>query len=325
MKKIFLTFFITALLLSGCSSPTTASKAKGNFSATGKGYGGDITVTIDVDGDKITNVTIEGEKETPDIGTLAIDEMPERIKSANTWDVDVVSGATITSTTIKKLTKEAMTQAGLIEEEVGACVGGDMSVDSINEFLNSSVDMGPGSYSNAIAIIPINHVNGPRDEHDFYAFVNFKYVARNYIKYQITYLSCTCRSAAVNYWMTAYVELTLPESKDIKDAKVRTLSFDYDAEQEYLAGYWGDSNPTPAGASYEDFKEQYIPFFIDKDYNYISTLSTTDDISVEDYTAGEGRENLSIDFFTGSSVSTNNIIRMLNALYEYHGTDEYFN
>ena len=72
------------------------------------------------------------------------------------------------------------------------------------------------------------------------------------------------------------------------------------------------------------FKEEYIPFFIDKDYAYIKTLSTVDDIDAADYSAGEGRESLTLDTFTGSSVSTNNIIRMLNALMEYHGTDEYF-
>lgn len=323
-KKVSLVFLAVFFVLSGCSSPATSGSTSGSYSATGKGYGGEVTVTLDVEGDKITNVTIVGDGETEGIGSKAVEEMPELIKAANSWDVDVVSGATITSTTIKKLAKEAMTEAGLLKEEAAAC-NGDISVDSINEFLNTSADMGPGTTSNAVAIIPFSHINGPRDEHEFYAFVNFKYVARNYIKYQITYLSCTCRSAAVNYWMTAYVELTLPESKNIKDSKIRTLSFDYDAEEDYLAGYWGDSNPTPAGATYEDFKAEYIPFFINKDFDYISTLSTTDDISAEDYTEGEGRDNLSIDFFTGSSVSTNNIIRMLNALYAYHATDEYFN
>ncbi len=63
--------------------------------------------------------------------------------------------------------------------------------------------MGEGSMANVVAVVPISHINGPREETDFYAFVNFKYKARNYIKYQITYyLSCTCRSADVNYWMT---------------------------------------------------------------------------------------------------------------------------
>lgn len=201
---------------------------------------------------------------------------------------------------------------------------GEINLDAINEYLNTSADMGEGSTANAVAVIPINHVNGPRDETNFYAFVNFKYAARNYIKYQITYLSCTCRAANVNYWMTAYVELTLPESKKIEDSEVRYLSFDYDYDGHYLGGFWGDSNPTPSGATYEMFKAEYIPYFIGKNYSYISTLNFVEDIAATDYSAGEGRENLTLDTFSGSSVSTNNIIRMLNALYKYHAEDEYF-
>ncbi len=324
MKKIFTLISVLCLLtLTGC-----AKSNEQTVSATAKGYGGDITVTLTVKDDKITDVKIVGDGETKDVGSKAVEQMPEQILSAQTYDVDGVSGATISSTSIKKATKEAMTAAGLLATEEGssACgIDGSLDLDAINEFLNTSADMGEGSIANAVAIIPINHINGPRDEHDFYAFVNFKYKARNYIKYQITYLSCTCRSADVNYWMTAYVELTLPDSGNIEDSKIRTLSFDYDAEGHYLAGFWGDSNPTPAGNTYEEFKEQYIPFFVGKDYAYIKTLDVVEDIDPALYAEGEGRENLTLDTFTGSSVSTNNIIRMLNALYEYHATDSYFN
>lgn len=324
MKKLFTLISVLCLLtLTGC-----AKSNEQTVSATAKGYGGDITVTLTVKDDKITDVKIVGDGETKDVGSKAVEQMPEQILSAQTYDVDGVSGATISSTSIKKATKEAMTAAGLLETEEGssACgIDGSLDLDAINEFLNTSADMGEGSIANAVAIIPINHINGPRDEHDFYAFVNFKYKARNYIKYQITYLSCTCRSADVNYWMTAYVELTLPDSGNIEDSKIRTLSFDYDAEGHYLAGFWGDSNPTPAGNTYEEFKEQYIPFFVGKDYAYIKTLDVVEDIDPALYAEGEGRENLTLDTFTGSSVSTNNIIRMLNALYEYHATDSYFN
>lgn len=91
---------------------------------------------------------------------------------------------------------------------------------------------------------------------------------------------------------------SLPESKKLDDAQVRFLSFDRDSADKYTAGFWGDSNPTPAGATYDMFKAEYIPYFIDKDYAYIKTLSTVDDIAAEDYTAGEGREGLTLDTFT---------------------------
>ena len=125
--------------------------------------------------------------------------------------------------------------------EGGTCSFENMTLEEVNKFLNESADLGEGSVGNVVAVVPINHVDGPRNETNFYAFVNFKYVARNYIKYQITYLSCTCRSADVNYWQTAYVELTLPDSKDIKDSEVRFLSFDQDSAGHYLGGFWGDS------------------------------------------------------------------------------------
>ena len=323
MKKR-LTLLICGVMLFGCSTNGDASTK--TFTAKEKGYGGDITVTVDVKENKIVGVKIVGDGETEGIGTKAVEDMPKMIQDGNTYDVDVVSGATITSTAIKKATKAAMTEAGMLESSVGACSPeGEMTLESINEFLNNTVDIGAGTIANAVAIIPIDHVNGPREEYNFYAFVNFKYKARNYIKYQITYLSCTCRSADVNYWMGAYVELTLPESGKIEDAEIRTFSYDYDAEEKYLAGFWGDSNPTPAGATYEDFKAEYIPFFVGKNYEYISTLKFVEDIEANLYTTGEGRENLTLDTFVGSSVSTNNIIRMLNALFEYHATDDYFN
>jgi hypothetical protein len=202
------------------------------------------------------------------------------------------------------------------------CGTGDLTLDQINAYLNDSADMGPGSIANVIAIVPINHIDGPRNESSFYAFVHFKYVARDYIKYQITYLSCTCRAASVNFWQTAYVELTLPESKAANDVVLRYVSFDRDPNDTYTVGFWGDSDPTPEGVTYATFKN-FINYFIDKDYEYISSLDTMDDINIDDYRAN-GRENFSLDTFTGSSVSTNNVIRMLHAIMEYHLTDTYF-
>ena len=116
----------------------------------------------------------------------------------------------------------------------------------------------------------------------------------------------------------------MPDSKNIDDAKIRFLSFDRDSADHYNAGFWGDSNPTPAGATYEQIKEEYVSYFKDKDYGYIKNLSVVEDIDPADYSAGEGRENYSLDTFTGSSVSTNNIILMLNAIFEYHATDSFF-
>ncbi|MBR7064147.1 MAG: FMN-binding protein, partial [Treponema sp.] len=278
MKHFFVVAICAlAIFLTSCGETKT-------FSSTQKGYGGDVTVELAVGGGKIKSVKIKGDGETQGVGSRAVEQMPDIILKAQSADVDVVSGATITSTSIKKAAKDAMQQAGLLGK-ANPCddVGGTITLESINKYLNESADMGAGSIANVVAVIPVKHINGPREEHDFYAFVNFKYKSRNFVKYQVTYLSCTCRSAEVNYWSTAYVEMTLPKSGNVEESVIKYMSFDKDSEGHYLAGFWGDSSPTPAGKTYEDFKREYIPFFINKDYKYLKSLSTSDDIAPEDY------------------------------------------
>ena len=192
-------------------------------------------------------------------------------------------------------------------------VADELSLGEVNSFLKNSAKLGEGSKANQVAVIPFNHIDGPKEEDLFYAFVPFKYVARNYIKYQVTFLSCTCRSADVNLWSTAYVELTLPSSGKIEDAEVRCLSFDLDSTGHYLGGFWGDSNPPPtaAEATYESVKADQIPVYVGKTYADLMKAGTIDDI--------EG-----IDAKTGATVSANNILRMLQAIYAYHATDSFF-
>lgn len=140
----------------------------------------------------------------------------------------------------------------------------------------------------------------------------------------MTYVSCTCRESSVNYWTTAYIELSLPESGLLDDSEIVFLSFDQDSTGNYTAGFWGDSDPIPNGTSYEDLKTEFIPYFVGKTYGELKDLSTIDDIVLEDYQAGEGREAYEIDALTGASVSSNNVIRMIQAIYKYHGTDPFF-
>lgn len=228
----------------------------------------------------------------------------------------------------------------------GVC-GGSLDLDAINDYLlNDPNWTNMNSNGNKMTLIPFTHINGPKAEWNFFAFVNFEYNARRYFKYQVTYLSCTCRSADVNYWQTAYVELTVPKSGDINDVELRNLSFDYDGTGDYLAGFWGDSgighDINGSGITYEDIKTGFIPFLIDKTYAELSsydgyqetvngTTTTWDDtvfaIPDEDFNSKmEGvmfhdDHQVTLDDFNGASVSTNNILRMLIPLMEYHAAN----
>lgn len=97
-------------LLSGCTSSEGAYKA-GTYTASAQGYGGAVKVNLTVDETSITNVTIDGPDETPDIGGEAIKTLPETIKKANSANFDGVSGATYTSDAVKKAVGECLTEA----------------------------------------------------------------------------------------------------------------------------------------------------------------------------------------------------------------------
>ena len=205
-----------------------------------------------------------------------------------------------------------------------AAQAAELSLGDVNAWLNGSAKLGEGSKGNQVAVIPFNHIDGPGDEDLFYAFVPFKYVSRSYVKYQVSFLSCTCRPADVNVWSTAYVELSLPDSGKIDDAEVRTLSFDLDSTGHYDVGQYGDSNPAPNGNPYEKFVTDWVPFYTGKTYGEIKGYGTIKDIGDDAFKAGEGREELTIDAWTGATVSPNNVLRMLIALFRYHATDPFF-
>lgn len=81
-----------------------------NQTLTGKaqGYGGEVSVTVEVNGDDIVSVKAVGDKETQGVGSNAMDQLPARIEEADSTDVDVVSGATVTSNAIKEAVDQAL-------------------------------------------------------------------------------------------------------------------------------------------------------------------------------------------------------------------------
>ena len=49
-----------------------------------------------------------------------------------------------------------------------------ITLEDVNRFLNESAKLGEGSKANPVAVIPINHIDGPKEEDLFYAFVPFQ-------------------------------------------------------------------------------------------------------------------------------------------------------
>ena len=99
-------------------------------SATAKGFGGDVTVTLTVNANKglITDCQIVGDSETPGVGSRAVAEMPAQYIEAGSLEVDGVSGATVSSNAIKNAARIAYNSAmGIVAD--------------------SAIHMAPGKYT----------------------------------------------------------------------------------------------------------------------------------------------------------------------------------
>ena len=87
----------------------------GSYTAEGKGIGGKVPVTVEVEGGVIASVTVGDNSETQGIGSKAIEQLPEAIVAADgTEGVDAVSGATVTSKAIFTAVDDCPEQAGTI-------------------------------------------------------------------------------------------------------------------------------------------------------------------------------------------------------------------
>ena len=103
------------------SAPDTApatTGGDGTYSATAKGLGGDVTVTLTIENSALTDVTAEGPNETQGIGSRALESMPPDMLSKNSVEVDGVSGATVTSNAILQAAADALAQSGVTLQAV---------------------------------------------------------------------------------------------------------------------------------------------------------------------------------------------------------------
>ncbi len=102
----------------------------GTYEGSGIGRNGTVAVEVTLSEDAITDITVTESKETMNIGTVAVDKMAERIVEAQSVNVDVVSGATMSSNALRNAVKDALKNAGVedtyfdteVEQETGKTV-----------------------------------------------------------------------------------------------------------------------------------------------------------------------------------------------------------
>lgn len=111
------------------AKPAKGLYIPGTYSAKAAGIG-DIVVTMTFDENRITDVVLNVAHETPSIGQAAAERLKSSLMAAQSAQIDVVSGASITSNAVMKAAGKCIAQAkGEIPVEV-VSNGADADADS---------------------------------------------------------------------------------------------------------------------------------------------------------------------------------------------------
>lgn len=110
MRKIVAILCAAIFMLSSVGFAET-TYAPGKYTASAAGFGGTIDVSVTVDENGAFTVSAVGEKETANVGGRAIEELTAAIEAAQSADVEVVTGATISSNALLTAVKDALAQA----------------------------------------------------------------------------------------------------------------------------------------------------------------------------------------------------------------------
>ena len=92
------------------AAATTGIYTPGTYSATAQGMG-EITVTMSFDENSITDVTLDLSNETENIGQVAGDDLKAALLKAQSAEIDAISGATVTTNSVKEAAANCIAQA----------------------------------------------------------------------------------------------------------------------------------------------------------------------------------------------------------------------
>lgn len=144
------------------------------------------------------------------------------------------------------------------------------------------------------------------------ATILWQYESDVYTKYQVAYTSYVCSDPSVNYSNVIYIELISKGEKE--DSLIRNISFStIDANgTTFNVGLWGDYKEAYNKEFYSEIENILLPKLKLMKYNDIVSL---DDKGYGNFREIEGIEE---DAITNGTVSANNVISIIRAIFKYH-------
>lgn len=158
MKRGLICLLImSSVVLAGCakteSGPATNTTGAATYEGVGHGYGGEVKVSVKMDGQTIKEVEVVEHHETAPVSNRALPIIVDRIVEANTPVVDSVSGATFTSFAVKSAVADALTQAGVTVEKISMNTQGpEVEKKDLEEVKTQLVIVGGGPAGLSAAI-----------------------------------------------------------------------------------------------------------------------------------------------------------------------------
>ena len=109
MKKLIIAVLLIALVVGGVFAQQRFRR--GTYTATAQGYEGPITVSVTVNASRITAIVVDSHGDTGAFANMVFQTLIPAMIEAQSTDVDVLSGATGTSTGLKAAVQDAIDQA----------------------------------------------------------------------------------------------------------------------------------------------------------------------------------------------------------------------
>lgn len=147
MKKLMSLMLCCVLLMAAAA----VALADGTFQGEGTGKGGTIKVELTIENDEIADIAVLEHEETPGFAD-AMDTLRAAMIATNQVDVDMVAGATLSSTGFIEAVKDALSKSGIAPEALVAKEAAAQTADREAEYDADVVIVGAGGAGLAAAI-----------------------------------------------------------------------------------------------------------------------------------------------------------------------------